>query len=197
MRIAYLVVAALLTVSALPSVSFAQIVIPDEREAANYAAPLEATVPVATVTLPADAIVLDHPQQGSGFVVGAANLDFKDRSHPMIVFTFSNAAEMAIPLSKVGFRSVRVNSRFRDGRTFVSCGVWSRLSRSAQGETALQPGAAITVSMPVPPTCPELGETVGFLIFLESVAPKSPLYKTDRIDARLRSAFRMLSQSQE
>jgi hypothetical protein len=184
-------------VSALPSVSFAQAVTPYEREAANEAAPVEATVPVATVTLPADAIALDHPQQGSGFVVGAANLDFKDRSHPMIVFTISNAAQMAIPLNTVGFRSVRVNSRAADGRTFVSCGVWSQLSRTGQGNTALQAGAAITVSMPVPPMCPELGETIGFLVFLESGTPRSPQYKTDRIDARLRSAFRMLRQTQE
>lgn len=196
MRIAYSVFGTLLMVSAIPSVSFAQVVIPYERDTANQAAPLERIVPVATVTLPAEAIALNDPQVGHGFVIGAANLDLKDRAHPMVVFTISNTTQTAIPLSNVGFRSVRVNLRVADSRPSFSCGVWSQLSQPGPGDRALPPGAAITVTMPVAPMCPELGETVGFLVFLE-MTPKSPLYKIRKTDALLHSAFQMLREAQE
>lgn len=199
MRIVYSVLAAFLAVSALPSVCFAQVVIP-YPETANHGATLEGIVPVATVTVPAEAIALDRPQQGHDFVLGGASLDLKDRAHPMIVFTISNATQTAIPLSKVGFRSVGVNSRvangLADGRLSFSCAVWSQLSEPGPADRTLEPGAAITVSLPAP-MCPVLGENVGFIVFLESVIPQSPLYKTDKIDTLLQNAFQILRERQD
>jgi hypothetical protein len=194
MRTAYSAFVVLLVVGAFPSVSFAQGAIPYTREGTSHVDPAEGSVPVATVTLPAEAIALDHPQMGHGFVVGAATLDLKDRQ-PVVVFKISNVAETAIPLSEVGFRSVRVNSRVEDGRLFVSCGVWSHLSQPDAGDKALQPRASITVSVPVPPMCPGRAETVGFLVYLESVKP-SPTSALRRTEALLINAFVMLRQTQ-
>lgn len=199
MRIACSVFATLLMVSVVPSVGLAQVVIP-YPETANHGATLEGIVPVATVTVPAEAIALDRPQQGHDLVLGAASLDLKDRAHPMIVFTISNATHTAIPLSKVGFRSVGVNSRvangLADGRLNFSCAVWSQLGEAGPADRALEPGAAVTVSLPAP-LCPVLGENVGFLVFLESVIPQPPNYKTNKIDVLLQNAFQMLRESLE
>jgi hypothetical protein len=60
---------------------------------------------------------------------------------------------------------------------------------------APQPGRAIAVSMPVAPTCPNLGETVGFRVYLESVTP-IPTSALHRTDALLRSAFLMVRQAE-
>jgi len=122
-------------------------------------------------------------------------LDLKDRQHPIVVFKISNVAEKPIPLSEVGFRSVRVNLRLEDGQLLVSCGVWSHLSQPDPGDKALQPGAVITVSVPVPPMCPGRAETVGFLVYLESVKP-SPTSALRQTDALLRNAFLLLRQTQ-
>ncbi len=82
---------------AVPSVSFAQIVVAYGQGQAAHVARLDHVVPVATVTPLSDAITLADPRPGVDFVLGAAQLDIKDADHPMIVFAVSSRTEKPIP----------------------------------------------------------------------------------------------------
>jgi hypothetical protein len=169
MRIAYSAFVALMLVSAVPSVSFAQIVIPYSDADVRNVDRLDHPVPVATVVPATESVIaLDHPKTGDGFVLGAAKLDLKDPDHPMVVFSMTNAAQTPMMLSTVLVDILRVNSRAEDGAISIKCRTGPWLSRQGRGDTALQPGATITVEAPIAGRCPALGETVGFLVYLQS-----------------------------
>jgi hypothetical protein len=202
MRKTYSVFATILLLSSVPSVSFAQIVVPYGSDG-NHVARLDHVVPVATVTPPGDAITLADPKPGDDLVLGAATLDIKDPNHPMIVFTVSNGTERPIPPSGVDVHVASIYAG-KDGQPMVSlCGYMGPLSNllnqrgsSGIGNATLAPGATVTMSMPVgPSTCSRSGgPNVGFLVHLTSGGhPALP----DRV-ARLRRALEALrSQAQQ
>ena len=72
MRTTYTVPATVLLLSAFPSVSVAQIVVP--YRAGNHVARLNHGVPVATVTPPDDGIAVADPKPGIDHVLGAATV---------------------------------------------------------------------------------------------------------------------------
>ena len=119
MRATYSVFATILLLSAVPSVSFAQIVVPYGHGYGNHVARLNHVVPVATVTPPGDAITLSDPKPGVDLVLGTAKLDIKDPDHPMIVFTVSNRTERPIPPSSVDVHVASVYAG-KDGEPMVS-----------------------------------------------------------------------------
>jgi hypothetical protein len=178
MRIAYSGLITVLVASALPSVGFAQIVIPYTKADSSRTDRLDHAVPVATVTRTGDAIVLGDPILGVGFVLGAAKLDIKDPGKPMIVFTMSNGSETPIPLSSVLVHVATVNALVDDSAAlFVPCGYGGRLTdmlrvhNVVSGDTTLRPGATVTLTMPVGPHCgPDKDgrprPNVGFLVHL-------------------------------
>lgn len=175
MRTTYSVFAAMLLLSATPSISFAQIVVAYGN--ANHVAPLKHLVPVATVTAPDEAIALADPKRGVDFVLGSAQLDIKDPNHPMIVFTVTNRTDRPIPPTSV---NIQVASVFeRDGQPRISIcgsyGVLQNMLRNNPGSSAIEtatlaPGATVTMAMPVGPS-PCLvagGPSIGFLVHLTS-----------------------------
>jgi hypothetical protein len=194
MRTTHSVFATILLLSAVTSVSFAQIVVPYGRDG-NHVGRLDHVVPVATVTPPGDAITLADPKPGVDLVLGAAKLDIRDPDHPMIVFTVSNGTERPIPPSSVDVHVASVYAG-RDGAPMVSlCGYMGSLSSlltnhpgsSELGNATLAPGATVTMAMPVGPSnCSRFGgPNVGFLVHLTSDGhPPLP----DRV-ARLRRAL--------
>jgi hypothetical protein len=196
MRIAYSAFATMLLVSALPSVSFAQILVPYTKIAASRVARLDHVVPVATVTPPGDAITLADPKPGVDLVLGAAKLDIRDPDHPMIVFTVSNQTERPLPPSSVDVHVATVYAS-RDGAPMVSlCGYSGSLQSmllntpgsSGLGNATLAPGATVTMALHVGPTNCAAGRPnvpLGFLVHLTTDGPP-PL--PDRM-ARLRRAL--------
>jgi hypothetical protein len=170
MRIVHIALTSLLLGGAVPSVSFAQVVIPYTKAAASLVDRLDHSVPVATVVRSTDsAIGLAYPKPGDGFVLGSAKLDLKDPDHPMVAFTMTNGAQTPMLLSTVITSVWRVNSRAEDGHIAISCMTEPWLSKPGPADTGLQPGATISVEMPIAPRCgPGLGETVGFLVYLHS-----------------------------
>jgi hypothetical protein len=219
MRIAYSGLIAVLVASALPSVGFAQIVIPYTKAELSYTDRLDHAVPVATVTRTGDAIALGDPKLGVGFVLGAAKLDIRDPGQPMIVFSMSNGSETPIPLRSVSVHVATVNALVDDSAAlFVPCGYYGRLTdilrvhNAVSGDTTLRPGATVTLTMPVGPHCgPDKDgrprPNVGFLVHLSSdgtswsdgpPAQEGPSPAQLPEDALLRSAFEKLrSQSQQ
>ena len=203
MRCVHTAVLTLLAASAVPSVAFAQIVIPYRNF--HSADRLDHALPVATVTRTGDPIALVSPQAGDGFVLGAATLDLKDPDHPMIVFAISNGREMPIPLSRVGVNVRAVNAPADDGALLFVCGYSGYLTnimmahRAVSVDTTLQPGATLTVAMPVGPHCHpyadgrQQGPLVGFLVHLEySDGPVNWGARHAEINALSRSAFEKL-----
>jgi hypothetical protein len=185
MRIAQSALVFLLLATA-PSESFAQIVIPyKDADNRHTAGRLDHAVPVATVIRSTDsAIALPDPEEGDGFVLGAAKLDLKDPEHPMVAFIITNAAQTPMPLSTVWVKEVRVNSRAEDGHIVMGCSTGPWLGTPGRGDTALQPGATISVEMPIAPRCPALGETVGFLVYLHSDGRAWVQAEYETLDAR-------------
>lgn len=211
MRIMQAAVLTLLVASAVPSVGFAQIVI-NTPHRWNHVDRLDHVLPVATVTRTGDSIALVKPQQGDGFVLGAAKLDIKDPDHPMIVYTISNGSETPIPLSRVDVHVVTVNALVDDSAALsVPCNYGGRLtsmmteSQRKSEDTTLRPGAAVTLAMPVGPRCgPDRDgrprPNVGFLVHLTTVQTSDGTYAHGGAadHALLRSAFEKLrSQSQQ
>jgi hypothetical protein len=209
MRIAYPTFAALMLAGAVPSVTFAQIVVPYGK--ADHVDRLDHVLPVAVVTRSGDAIALTDPKPGAGFVLGAATLDITDPEHPRIVFTVGNATQTAIPLSRVHVHVATVNALADDeSALFVPCGYsgWmsSLLRRAGSGVTVLEPGATLTLAVPVGPHCgPDKDgrprPNVGFLVHLGSdgtpwvAGPRAewgPAPSQLAEDALLRSAFGQL-----
>jgi hypothetical protein len=176
MRMTYSALAAVLLLSAAPSASFAQIVIPYVGDHATRVARLDHVVPVATVTPLNDALTLANPKPGADFVLGAARLDIRDPARPMIVFTVSNGTESPLPPGSVHVEVATVYAN-RDGEPTVSiCGYGAPLSNllnvaglSGPANTPLQPGATVTMSMPVGPSNCVVGRPnvpLGFLVHL-------------------------------
>ncbi len=206
MRIAYPAVLTLVVVTMVPSVSFAQIVIPYTEAEGNHTDRLDQVLPAATVTRSTDAITLADPHQGDGFVIGAAKVDIKDPDHPMLVITIGNGSETPIPLSSVGIHVATVNASMGDSAAlYVSCGYAGRLDsfvrRAGSPITTLQPGATVTMAMPAGPHCgPDRNgprPAVGFLVHVSSDGTGAALVDLAE-DALLRSAFEKLrSQAQQ
>ena len=191
----------LLVTSAVPSVGFAQLVIPYTQSYDNLVDRLDHVLPVATVTRPVDGIALADPHPGDGFVLGGATLDLKNPDRPVVAFTMTNATEMPILLSTVYVHEVRVNLPSADGSVVVACSTSPWLSHPGQGDKALQPGATVSVRMPIAPRCgPTLGATVGFLVYLQAGGPSFAESRStwDQHHAMLRKAFEQLrSQAQQ
>lgn len=197
MRTRYPVFATLL-LSAVPSVSFAQIVVPYRQPAGPVIARLDHVVPVATVTPPGDAFALANPKPGIDFVLGAATLDIRDPDHPMIVFAVRNGTESPIPPSSVHVQVGTVYAR-RDGSPAVNiCGYTGRLSglldhhgSSGVANATVAPGATVTMALPVGASNCVVGRPnvpLGFLVHLTSDGQIPNLHDTT---VRLRRALEL------
>lgn len=196
MRMTYSAVGTILALSSIPSVSFAQIVVPYPQAKPNHVARLDHAVPVATVTPPGDAITLANPKPGAGFVLGTATMNMKDPDHPMIVFRVSNGSESAIPPSNVVLHVLTVYAR-RDGSPTVNiCGYMSPLSglldrpgSAGRQSATMKPGVTITMAVPTGPSNCVVGRPsvpLGFLVGLTSDGQIPDLH--DSV-ARLRRAL--------
>jgi hypothetical protein len=198
MRIAYSAFATMLLVSAVPSVSFAQMLVPYTQVEASRVARLDHVVPVATVTPPGDAITLadPKPKPDVDLILGTATLDIRDPDHPMIVFTVSNGTDGPIPPSSVHVHVATVYAS-RDGAPVVSlCGYSGSLQSlllnhpgsSGLVNPTLAPGAKVTMAIPVGPTNCAVGRPnvpLGFLVHLSSDGYRALHDRT----ARLRRAL--------
>ena len=95
MRIVHTALMSLLLGSAIPSVGFAQVLLPFEGKPwPRYDEHLNRAVPVATVSRVGDIFALAGGRivedgHGEPFVLGAATLDLRDPSHAKVVFTMS------------------------------------------------------------------------------------------------------------
>jgi hypothetical protein len=212
MRIAQSVSLGLL-LATVPSVSFAQIVLPYSAGEANHTDRLDPhhldhTLLVATVTRVGDGVALTNPQQGDGFFIGDATLDLKNPDRPMVVFTMTNGTESPIPFSRIDIHVATVNASTGNASLAVSCGyggvsltTFLNVKHVTYKETALSPGATLTVAMPVGPHCgPDTygpRPAIGFLVHVSSDGTGARL--ADPVeDAFLRSAFEQLrSQTQQ
>lgn len=169
MRIASPALTGLLLSLAVPSMTFAQILdIP--VPARSVVEHLDHVVPVASVTRADDPLTLLRAQRGDGFVLGDAQLDLKDPSYPKIAFTVTNSTTTPIPLMNIYVSDVRVTSLPQGTLRFVCKAIVFALGRWAK-ETALQPGAALTVEMGTAPRCGPEHETLGFLISIRGDGP--------------------------
>jgi hypothetical protein len=207
MRIAYAALMSLL-LAAVPSVGFAQVVIPCSPQAASRDGAIKDVVPAATVTRLGDAIGLADARQADTFVLGAATLDMKDPACTKVAFTMTNATDAPISLTNVSLHGVRVNSRPEDGRLKTACSISvPSVDHRFLKDDTLRPGATVTVEMPIALGCPALGKTVGFLVSIRSDGTQwfdgkrvewgpDPAYVQE--DALLRKAFeKLLSQAQQ
>ncbi|HEX5473069.1 MAG TPA: hypothetical protein VFX12_00295 [Vicinamibacterales bacterium] len=181
----------LLVACTVPSVSFAQVVIPCP---AGREAPLDHVVPVATVSRPGDAMALADARQGDGFVLGAATLDLKDPACPRVAFTITNPTQRAIPWQDVTLHAVRVNAAPEDGALRIACSWTLSMIRWEPKDSAVQPGSTATLEMPIAGGCRALGSTVGFLV---SIRSDGTFWGGSRAawheeNARLRRAFETL-----
>src|SRR5262249_12109469 len=111
-------------------------------------------------------------------------LDLKDPEHPKVVFAIANGGQAPIPLSSVLIDERTINQRPEDGAIFVPCSASYFLSQPGRGDTTLQPGATITVTMPVGPHCPAIGPVVGFLVYLRGDGRAWNQAEYDAIKAR-------------
>jgi hypothetical protein len=178
MRVTYSALIALLVASAVPSVGWAQVLTPfagarnDQR--------LDHVVPVATVNLVGDMVALADARivqdpSGEPFVLGAATLDLRDPSHAKIVFTMTNTSETPIPWNTVALKVARVTLLPDNGRLFFGCS----LSGRAGHRGTWQPGARVTVQVPIAPNANCLllrkSEPEGFLVYAGRELPHPDL----------------------
>jgi hypothetical protein len=202
-----------LLLATVPSVSFAQIVVPYSPGEANHTDRLDPhhldhALLVATVTRTGDGIALANPQQGDGFLIGDATLDLKNPDRPMVVFAITNGTESPIPFSRLDIHVATVNASTGNASLTVSCGYGGvslttilKVKHVTYKETALSPGATLTVAMPVGPHCggdvygPRPAD--GFLVHVSSDG--SGALVADPVEAAfLRTAFEQLrSQAQQ
>src|SRR4051812_7941951 len=150
---------------AVPSVSFAQVVVPCVRGDVTTTA----NVPVAVVTRANDAIAVADARPYDTFILGTATLDKRDTACTKVAFTMRNATDQPIPLTNVDLHGVRVNRRQTDGHLSTACSIGvGPIDRRFTRDTTLQPGATVTVEVPIARECPLLGDTVGFLVSIRS-----------------------------
>lgn len=168
MRMAYSLLLTPLAVTAAPSVGYAQVLVPCQpRDEA-----IKEAVPVATVTRLGDAITLANAQQEDTFVLGAATLDMKDPKCTRIAFTMTNATDTPISLANVSLHGVRMtwtDSPLHGFPLKSACSITvGSIDHRIAKNTTLQPGATLTVEMPIARGCPALGRTVGFFVSIRS-----------------------------
>ena len=190
MRIAYSTVMTLLLGSAVPASGLAQVLTPFSDQ--HPAHRLDRLVPVATVNLVGDVVALDDPlvvddPTGEPFVLGAASLDLRDPSHAQIVFSMTNASSEPIPWNTVELTVRRVTPVPVEDQNngapalFFGCrhGVLAgHPSRPTSPKGAWQPGATVTVQVPVADDCLRRFETadpLAFLVYAGSVLPHPDL----------------------
>lgn len=180
MRIAYPALMSLLLTSAAPTNALAQ-VLTLPAYAYPHQRPLEHAVPVATASLVGDVVTLEgarivQDSYGEPFVLGAATLNLSTPSQPKIVFTMTNDTEVPIPLKDVliyertivsaqSLRGVTVGAPFMP----MSAAGWGP-GRYPEGEQ-LQPGASLTVEVPLSPFGPESANPIGFVVFVGRKLP--------------------------
>ena len=169
MRIAYSALIAMVA-TAVPSIGMAQDLkpFPSHRNQA-----LDHVVPVATLSPLGEPMALadgrpvqDEP--GESFVLGTAILDLREPAHAKIVFAMTNATQMPMPWSTVSLRVVRATLLPDDGGPFFGCQISGRAGH--QGDW--QPGATVTVELPIAPNGNCLkdrkSEPQAFLVFVQS-----------------------------
>jgi hypothetical protein len=180
MRIGYPALMSLLLASAAPTNAVAQ-VLTLPAYPYPHPRPLEHAVPVATVSLVGDVVTLEGARvvqdaYGEPFVLGAATLNLNTPSQPRVVFTMTNGTEAPIPLRDVliyertmvsaqSLRGVTVGAPFMP----VSAAGWGPGGYS-EGEQ-LQPGASLTVEVPLSPFGTESAAPSGFVVFVGRKLP--------------------------
>lgn len=181
MRIAYAALATLLTVTAFPSTGSCQVLtLHDYGNPLRHAHNLDRAVPVATVSLVDDIVALDGARvvqdpYGQPFVLGAATLDRHDPSRLKIVFTMTNRTDTVIPLKDVliyertmiaatSLRGVTVGAPVMP----TSAAGWG--PGDLEGEE-LQPGASLTVEVPLSPFDTASVYPSGFIVFVGRKVP--------------------------
>ena len=190
MRIAYSTVMTLLLGSAVPAIGLAQVLTPFSDQ--HPAHRLDRLVPVATVNLVGDVVALDDPlvvddPTGEPFVLGAASLDLRDPSHAQIVFSMTNASSEPIPWNTVELTVRRVTPVPVEDQNkgapalFFGCrhgALAGHASRPTSPKGAWQPGATVTVQVPVADDCLrrfEKADPLAFLVYAGSVLPHPDL----------------------
>jgi hypothetical protein len=114
----------------------------------------------------------------------------------------TNVADAPVLLTNVSLHGVRMNLSDSPAqglplKSICSTDVASIDHRMVK-DTTLQPGATITVEMPVARGCPALGRTVGFLVSIRSDGThwwgpgEAPVQEQTEEAARLRKAFQAL-----
>jgi hypothetical protein len=153
MSIASQAVMSWLLLCAVPSVGLTQVLTPF-GDVARFDTRLDHVVPVAAaayldgpIALTDARPVADPPDEP--FVLGSATLDLRDPSHAKVVFTMKNATERPIPWNTVELQEVRGGFSEDYGRFAFACSMSARADRYG----AWEPGATVTVQIPIAPNC--------------------------------------------
>jgi len=178
MRMTCSAFATILLLTAVPSASFGQIIVPYSQSDPIPVSRLDHVVPVATVTPAGDAITLANPKPGVDLVLGTATLDIRDPDRPMIVFTVSNGTESPISPGSLDVHVATVHADRNGAPTVSLCGYMGPLSSmlnqpgsSGLDNATLAPGATVTMAMRVGPSNCGVGRPnvpLGFLVHLTS-----------------------------
>ena len=180
MRVAYPALMSVLLASAAPTHALAQ-VISLPAYAYPHPRPFDRAVPVATVSLVGDVVTLEGARivqdaYGDPFVLGAATLNLSSPSQPKIIFTMTNRTEVAIALKDVlVYERTMISAQSLRGVTvgapFMPMGAagWGP-GGYPEGEL-LQPGANLTVEVPLSPFGPESANPIGFVVFVGRKLP--------------------------
>jgi len=191
MRIASSAFALFVVTIAVPSVGVAQVLTPfspmEFSPVQRDTQSLDRVVPVATVNLVGDVVRLADPldvqdPSGEPFVLGAASLDLRDRSHVTIAFTLTNGSSQPILWNTVEFRVERVtpvplDDQMKGAPDLFFCPL-SRRGLAGLPQEMWQPGAIVNVEVPIAGDClrrAEAADPLGFLVYAGRSLPHPDL----------------------
>jgi hypothetical protein len=170
MRIVHTALMSLLLGGAIPSVGFAQVLLPFEGKPwPGYDEHLDHAVPVATVSRVGDIFALAHARtvedgHGEPFVLGTATLDLREPSHAKVVFTMTNVMETPILFTDVMIDAATLCSVPDRAHPFALPQASAQPADGMHDPRAFQPGEKVTVQIPIPPSCGKGSEPLGILV---------------------------------
>jgi hypothetical protein len=175
----------LLAITAVPSFGLAQVV---SLQPYGPYFTIDHPIPVATVSLVRDIVALEGARviddgHGEPFVLGNATLNLRVPSSPTIVLTMTNATGAPIPLKDVLiYERTMVSEKDLPDLPGTTVGApYMPMSAAGWGPggypdgEALQPGAGLTVELPLPPTGCDKGRSrclaQGVVVFVGRKLP--------------------------
>ncbi len=170
MRRLHTVLMGLLLGGAIPSVGFAQVLLPFEGKPwPRYNERLDHAVPVVTVSRVGDFFALAHArtvedEYGEPFVLGAATLDLRDPAHAKVIFTVTNVMETPVLFTDVMIHEVMLCALRGPAHPFAFPQVGARPADGLHDPREFQPGEKVTVQIPIPPSCGKGSEPLGILV---------------------------------